>query len=223
MTETPKHIFILEDQTSCLKRLTSLVRQTLSINKISTARDLAQAYKCDTSQCQLGFIDLQLPDGNSFDFMTHHLQTYPHIPLIVTTLYNDDEHVFKALALGVSGYLLKSDNDELLLHSLNSLLLGQIPISPYIAKRLMQKVDNTEEQPICDGKNIQVNDKKIELSERELETLQYISKGLLTKQVAHEMGISTYTVNDVVKRIYRKCHIRNRIEAKEFASKHNLI
>lgn len=221
MNYKAKHIFILEDQTSCLKRLTRLLQNTLVIEQITCARNLAEAYALDTSQCQLGFIDLQLPDGNSFEFIAHHLQQYPDIPIVVTTLYNDDEHAFKALSLGVSGYLLKSDNDALLSHCLNSLLLGQIPMSPYIAKRLMQRI---EANPNTDDDDLSLlGNEQIELSEREEEVLKHISKGLLSKQVAHEMGISVHTVNDVIKRIYRKCHIRNRIEAQEFASKHNLI
>lgn len=209
------HVFILEDQTSCLKRLTRLVESNLSVASIITARDLAQAYAADTSHCQLGFIDIQLPDGHSFEFVEHHLKTHPDIPLIITTFYDDDESAFKALSLGVSGYLLKSDNDELLSHALKSILMGQIPMSPYIAKRLMNKMQAIQE--------VEPPSLLESLSSRELDVLRLISKGLLTKQVAFELNISQHTVNDVIKRIYKKCDIRNRIEAQELALKNKLI
>lgn len=209
------HVFILEDQTSCLNRLTRLVESTLSVASMSVARDLAQVYEMNTSDCHLGFIDIQLPDGQSFEFIAHHLKTHPDIPLIVTTFYDDDESAFKALSLGVSGYLLKSDNDDLLSHALKSILMGQIPMSPYIAKRLMDQV----QVPKTSGASSVIE----ELSEREQEVLKLISRGLLTKQVAFELNLSPHTVNDVIKRIYRKCNIKNRIEAQEFAIQNHLI
>lgn len=211
---TDNHVFILEDQTSCLNRLTRLVESTLSVASIITARDLAQAYATDTSHCHLGLIDLQLPDGQAFDFIKEHLKTHPDIPLIITTFYDDDESAFKGLSLGVSGYLLKSDNDELLSHALQSILTGQIPMSPYIAKRLMSNIQAPES---IDYTRLE------DLSAREKEVLRLISQGLLTKQVAFELNVSAHTVNDTIKRIYRKCDIKNRIEAQRFAIKNKLI
>lgn len=214
-----KTIFILEDQTSCLTRLEQLIQSVMPEHNIIVARDLQSAHKTDTSQCAMGFIDLGLPDGRSFDYIAWHLAKHPNIPLVITTFYDDNESIFRAMSLGVAGYLLKSDSDDLLNNSLNGILMGQVPISPYIAKQLMNKLAKPQDNhvPTHSITPLEV------LSTRELEVLKLISKGLLTKQVAHELSLSEHTVNDVIKRIYKKCHVHNRVEAQKLAVAHNLI
>lgn len=215
-----KNIFILEDQTSCLTRLDRLIQSVMPEYETITARDLQSAQKTDTSDCVMGFIDLGLPDGKSFDYITWHLAQHPHIPLIITTFYDDNESIFRAMSLGVMGYLLKSDSDELLTNALRGILMGQVPISPYIAKQLMSKLSKSQLLFEPDALNATTLDS---LSERELDVLKLISQGLMTKQVAHKLSLSEHSVNDVIKRIYKKCHIRNRVEAQQFAVKHHLI
>lgn len=214
-----KNIFILEDQTSCLTRLEQLVHSVMPEHNIIVARDLKSAQNTDTSECVMGFIDLGLPDGKSFDYITWHLAQYPNTPLIITTFYDDNESIFRAMSLGVSGYLLKSDSDELLTNALCGILMGQVPISPYIAKQMINRLV----RPRAEESSQQQHSPLESLSSRELEVLKLISKGLLTKQVAHELSLSEHTVNDVIKRIYKKCHVHNRIEAQKLAVEHNLI
>lgn len=214
-----KNIFILEDQTSCLTRLERLVESVMPEHSIIVARDLQSAQKTDTSKCVMGFIDLGLPDGKSFDYITWHLANYPNTPLIITTFYDDNESIFRAMSLGVAGYLLKSDSDELLTNAMNGILMGQVPISPYIAKQMINRLV----KPQAEEPSPEQHSPLESLSSRELEVLKWISKGLLTKQVAHELSLSEHTVNDVIKRIYKKCHVHNRVEAQKLAVEHNLI
>ncbi len=218
-----KNIFILEDQTSCLNRLIRLLNTVIPDNHIIVARDLAQAAQLDTSQCDMGFVDIGLPDGKSFDFIAKHLQQKPDIPIVVTTLYGDDEHIFEAMSLGVYGYLLKADNDKLLLNSIKNILIGQVPISPYIAKQVMQKF--AQQKSFIVEQKTQDTDKPAPincLSQRELDVLKLVGKGLLSKQVAYELDISIHRVNEIIKSIYKKTNIRSRFQAQQLAQKHNL-
>lgn len=212
-------IFILEDQTSCLTRLERLIELVMPEHDVIVARDLYSAKNTDTSECVMGFIDLGLPDGKSFDYITWHLAQYPNTPLIITTFYDDNESIFRAMSLGVTGYLLKSDSDELLTNSLRGILMGQVPISPYIAKQVINRLVKSQD----DESSLHASSPLETLSSRELEVLKLISQGLLTKQVAHELSLSEHTVNDVIKRIYKKCHVHNRVEAQKLAVEHNLI
>lgn len=222
-----KNIFILEDQTSCLNRLTRLLNTVITDNHIIVARDLAQAKKLDTSQCDMGFVDIGLPDGKSFDFIAQHLQKQPDIPIIVTTLYGDDESIFEAMSLGVSGYLLKADDDKLLLNSINNMLIGQVPISPYIAKQIMQKFAQPKTLPADEyGRKpkTEVADENAisRLSKREIDVLSLVGKGLLSKQVAYELEISVHRVNEIIKNIYKKTNVKNRFEAQKLAQEYHL-
>lgn len=211
-----KNIFILEDQTSCLNRLVRLLNVAIPDNHLIVARDLAQARALDTKNCDMGFVDIGLPDGKAFNFIAYHLQKFPNIPLIITTFYDDDDSIFKAMSLGVYGYLLKADNDQLLLSSINNILIGQVPISPYIAKQIMHGFAHPSHQNATNDADID------SLSQREQEVLALVGKGLLSKQVAHELGISVHRVNDIIKSIYKKCNIKNRFEAQSLAKDFNL-
>jgi DNA-binding NarL/FixJ family response regulator len=88
-----------------------------------------------TDPFKLMLLDLELPDGNGLELLDE-LRQYPATK-VVTTLYSDDEHLFPALQCGADGYLLKEDRFEVLVDELRKIVLGQPPLSPAIARRLL--------------------------------------------------------------------------------------
>src|SRR5690606_16321856 len=84
---------------------------------------------------KLILVDLELPDGNGMELLAE-LSQYPATK-IVTTLYSDDDHLFPALQRGADGYLLKEDRFEVLVEELQKIVRGQPPLSPAIARRLL--------------------------------------------------------------------------------------
>lgn len=88
---------------------------------------------------QLFLVDLALPDGSGIGFIEAANKKFPDVPLVVTTIFDDDTNLFNALAAGARGYLLKSQTPQQLKKELNLLKQGYLPMSPSIAQRWVGK------------------------------------------------------------------------------------
>ena len=121
------------------------------------------------------------------------------------TVYENDEKVFEALKAGASGYLLKNTGLLQIVEALRELYDGGSPMSANIARKL---VNNFQEQ-MQDEAPADIS----LLSIRENEILHLLSQGLLYKEIAEQLGISTSTVRQHIHRIYEKLHVQNRTEA----------
>ena len=126
---------------------------------------------------------------------------FPQALVIVTTVFDDDESLLEALAAGAQGYLLKDQDGPAIAHRLAMIEHGEVPISPAIARRLLQRF--RPEAPSNDTP----------LSPRETEVLRMIGRGLKSGEVAEILAISPQTVATHVKTIYRKLEITSRAEA----------
>ena len=183
-------------------------------------------------------VDLELPDGNGLELLAE-LTQYPATK-VVTTLYSDDDHLFPALQCGADGYLLKEDRFDVLVEELRKIVLGQPPLSPAIARRLLTHfrhgaaADSAAPAPMSTlssapsgaGQKPVPIEKPVDLphlTPREIEVLTYLSKGFTIKEIANLMGIKWFTVNDHIKSIYRKLNVSSRAEAAVLASKQGLV
>jgi DNA-binding NarL/FixJ family response regulator len=168
---------------------------------------------------------LRLPDGLSINWLAAFKVAHPMTPAVVTSLYDDDELVFSALRAGADGYLLKGDGADHLAQALGKILRGEPPISPAIARKLMQQF--RREDPAIEGvaaaKQSEVVDNAPRLTVRELEVLGLIGSGLMIKQVAFKLNLSPHTVNDNIKAIYKKLGIRSRVQAAAEAARRGLV
>ena len=194
---------------------------------------------------KLMLVDLELPDGNGLELLAE-LTQYPATK-VVTTLYSDDDHLFPALQCGADGYLLKEDRFEVLVEELRKIVLGQPPLSPAIARRLLTHfrqgpaADAPTPAPVTSitapttssftGGGMPTRPPALvekpmdlpHLTPREIEVLTYLSKGFTIKEIANLMGIKWFTVNDHIKSIYRKLNVSSRAEAAVLASKQGLV
>lgn len=118
------------------------------------------------------------------------------------TVYENDEKVFEALKAGASGYLLKNTGLVQLIEALKELHNGGSPMSSNIARKLVTIFREQNKTRVVET-----------LSQRENEILQLLSKGLLYKEIADQLHISTATVRQHIHRIYEKLHVQNRTEA----------
>lgn len=193
-----------------------------------------------TDPFKLMLLDLELPDGNGMELLAE-LTQYPATK-VVTTLYSDDDHLFPALQCGADGYLLKEDRFEVLVEELRKIVLGQPPLSPAIARRLLTHFRQSGSgespgapvlptfnpaptPPVSTKQPVQI-ERSVELphlTPREIEVLTYLSKGFTIKEIASLMGIKWFTVNDHIKSIYRKLNVSSRAEAAVLASKQGLV
>ena len=128
----------------------------------------------------------------------------PHIQFMMFTIYESSEYVLEALAAGASGYLLKNTTPGKMVEAVRELYAGGSPMNSHIARKLVAAYQLSTALPAKNHFNI---------SEREQEVLNLLSKGLLYKEIGQQLGISTGTVKQHIHNIYDKLHVQNRTEA----------
>jgi DNA-binding NarL/FixJ family response regulator len=148
-------------------------------------------------------MDINLPGMNGIECIRQIKDKTPGTQFMMLTVYENDEKVFEALKAGATGYLLKNTGLLQLAESLKELHDGGSPMSANIARKL---VNHFHDVP----KTTQVIEV---LSKRENEILHHLAKGLLYKEIADQLQISTNTVRQHIHKIYEKLHVQNRTEA----------
>lgn len=162
----------------------------------------------------IALVDLGLPDGSGTDLITELRASDPNVVTVVTTIFDDDRHLFGALKAGADGYVLKDQSRGQLVDMLAGIHAGQPPLSPSIARKLLQVFQEPEQaRPDPEG----------ELTSREQEVLTLIAKGYTVARVAELLGITRNTAAGYVKSIYRKLKVSSRAEATLAATRHGLI
>lgn len=200
-----KHALVLEDMPESQEMLGEVARAAFPGIQVRCASDVASALQLLHQQVfDLALIDLALPDGSGTTVMqVLALQNTPCV-IVVASLFDDDGHLFPALRAGAQGYLLKDQDNALLVTQLQGISAGQPPLSPSVARRLLKHFH--------DGPNAQASGSAA-LTPREREVLVQLSRGISTARIGVELGISRYTVGDHVKSLYRKLNITSRAQA----------
>jgi DNA-binding NarL/FixJ family response regulator len=163
----------------------------------------------------LVLVDLGLPDGSGVALLRA-LAGRPHDVLpVVTTIYDDDAHLLEALAAGARGYLLKDQEAPALVHQLRRIEDGAPPLSPAIARRILDHFSAGAVAAASGGGPA--------LTPRETDVLRLIGRGLRVAETARHLGIADDTVAGYVKAIYRKLDIASRAEAALEAARRGLV
>ena len=133
----------------------------------------------------------------------------PRIPatnFMMCTVYEEDEKIFEALSAGASGYILKKTTPQKTLEAISELYNGGAPMSSQIARKVVAAF-STKNEVLKSENDLH------ELSNREKEILEHLSKGMMYKEIAAALFISSETVRKHVYHIYEKLHVTNRVEA----------
>jgi DNA-binding NarL/FixJ family response regulator len=131
------------------------------------------------------------------------------VRILILTSSGDEEHVAQALQAGASGYLLKDASPDELVYAINSVYYGQLALSQELAQKVMLATSEQSQEPVSDP-----------LTERELDVLHCIARGLSNKQIAQELTVSPATVRTHVSNILRKLNLENRTQIALYARDH---
>lgn len=206
MLPAPTTLLIVEDLPTTLDWLAEAARAAFPEASQRTAGSVAQALAAlAQAPADLVLLDLGLPDGSGMRVLEALQRNHPTTRCVVTTIFDDDEHLFAALRLGASGYVLKDQSRTELAAMLLAMQAGQPPLSPGVARRLLSHFNLpavAAPAPANDG-----------LTEREREVLQLVSKGFSVPQAAKAMVISPHTAHTHIKAVYRKLAVASRAEA----------
>lgn len=205
---------VIEDLPDTRQWLVCVVQAGFPGVQVRTASGVAEALvSLQAGYPDLALIDLGLPDGDGVDIIRNINQAAPTTSCIVTTIFDDDRHLFAALQAGAHGYILKDQAQDRLMQMLQGIITGQPPLSPTIARRLL----NHFRPPILS------TSPETPLSARETEVLQLIAKGYTTARTATLLNITPNTAAGYLKDIYRKLNISSRAEAALEATRRGLV
>jgi DNA-binding NarL/FixJ family response regulator len=152
-------------------------------------------------------MDIEMPGMTGIEAVRLICKEFPNIPVLMQTVFEDDERVFDSICAGASGYILKSFLNTRLIDAIRELQYGGSPMSPSIARKVLNKLQSD----IAAAPAVSTQDYK--LTPREKEVLGFVVNGLSYKMIASEMGISYETVRSHIKKIYEKLHVASLTEA----------
>lgn len=171
----------------------------------------------DNHNLDLILMDIEMPVMNGIEATDKVKQKYPHIKIIMLTVFDNDENIFNAIKAGADGYLLKEINAGDLHSGILETLNGGAAMNPSIALKTLKLLRN----PFVPNDNKQLEE--IKLTEREVDVLEQLSKGLSYKSIASNLVLSTGTIRKHIENIYRKLQVHNKLEAVQKAKRNNLI
>lgn len=209
-------ILLVEDDASTREHLARMLSGDPRLQVVAAAETVAEGRAALTEhRPDVLITDLELPDGHGTELIRaieeHGLDTLA----MVITVFADRETVVAALEAGALGYLLKDGPPEALVRSTIELLDGGSPISPRIARRLLQRfqTQHVQTDPAPSRRRAIPAEELPKLSEREQQVLRYLVKGFTYAEAAELLGITPHTVATHVRKVYRKLSVRSRGEA----------
>lgn len=154
-------------------------------------------------------MDINLPGMLGTECVRRLKALAPSIPVLMLTVYDDSEQIFKSLIAGASGYLLKRTSREKLLESIREVTSGGAPMSRQIARRVVEFFHSMEDAAVTPRRAPEV----ASLTAREEQVLAHLAKGHSYKEIADLLNISFETVRTHVRSVYDKLHVHSRTEA----------
>jgi len=197
-------VSIVDDETLLRQSIATFIDGSPGFRCVSTygsAEAALQGLPADRPDVVL--MDIHMAGMNGIECVQRLKALLPDIQIVMLTVYEDTDQIFKALAAGASGYLLKRLTPTRLLAAIREVHDGGSPMSSSIARKVVASFQRTEPD----------SDKRPHLSPREEGVLDCLAKGLTYQQIADQMAISIDTVRTHVRRIYEKLHVQSRTEA----------
>jgi len=157
-------------------------------------------------------MDIAMPIVDGISGVSIIKKNFPAIRIIMQTVYEDEEKIFASLKAGAEGYILKNASAEKITQSIEEVYQGGAYMTPSVALRVMNYFNKPDQE-----------EDKYNLTAREKEVLKLLSEGLSYKMVADSLGISYFTVNAHIKKIYEKLHVHSLGEAVSLALKNKIV
>ena len=215
-------VVIVEDQPQILKNQLKILQESQEIEVIGTALSGEAALELlEKRQPDVVLQDLGLPRMTGIEVTREIKKRWPAVEVLIFTIFDEEEKVIDAVKAGASGYLLKGATSDRILDAIREVKSGGSVIQPNLARRLLRHFhvpetpEAAQEQasrlPLPPGNRAEPATRP--LTEREIEILRLIAKGLSNKEAARVLTLSRATVRTHLEHIYQKLEVSNRVEA----------
>lgn len=207
-------ILIADDHSMVREGLKQLIELEEDIIVVAQAGDGKDAIdKIIQYSPDVVLLDINMPVMNGLEVLKFLKAQKIEANVLMLTIHNEVEYLHKAVEIGVKGYVLKDSEADVLIKAIREIHKGESYIQPNMAAKLFQKMNDQTSK-------ISVTDK---LTKRELEVLCLITKGMLNKEIAHNLCISEKTVKNHISNIFKKIEVSDRTQAAVFAIKNNVV
>ncbi len=197
-------IAIVEDNRVIRESLAEFVQRDPDCKCVYAGATAAEALKeIPKFQPDIVLMDIQLPDISGIECTAQLKQLMPSVQIIMVTVYEDTDRIYKALRAGACGYLLKRCTPEELIDAIHEVKQGGAPMSREIARKVIASF----REPATSVTEVEG------LSPREREILELLANGFPNKQIAARVGLTDGTVRWHLRHVYNKLHVRSRMEA----------
>ncbi len=202
-------VCIVEDDHVIREAFATLIGATEDFDVVATfgnAEDAVQ--QIETLRPDVVLMDIELPGINGIEGITRIKKIRPKTQIIVVTVYENDELVFKALCEGAGGYLTKNMRPERLIEAIREVMEGGAPMSTNIARMVVSSFQKNHNSP---------------LTSRETEVLELLAQGKSYSGIAQQLYVDKETIRTHIKNIYWKLEVHSKAEAIEKAKKERFI
>ena len=212
-------VLLYDDNEALRESLEALINEEPDL-ELQAAMTNAETVTIDIAELRPDVIlmDIDMPGINGVEAVRRIRALHPALPVIMLTVFDDNENIFNAICAGASGYLLKRHTMEELPGAIRDVIGGGAPMTGSVAKKVLGMVPqagNSGRENSGQGNN--------GLTEKETAILQYLVNGYSYKMISVELAISIDTVRFHIKKIYDKLHVHSATEAVSKALKNRLV
>jgi two-component system, NarL family, response regulator LiaR len=206
-------VLITDDHSIVRRGIKALLATEPGIQVVGEAADGAEAVaQAEKLQPDVILMDMVMPKMDGIEAIRQIVARKPSARILVLTSFAADEKVFPAIKAGALGYLLKDSSPEELVEAIQRVHQGQASLHPAVARKLLQELSHPGGRPPSPDP----------LTDREVEVVKLLAKGLSNRQIADDMVISEATVRTHVSNILSKLHLASRTEAALYALREGL-
>lgn len=209
-----KKVLIFEDNKTFSDSLQMLVNSTDDIECPNTYIDptfILEAISAHNPDMLL--MDIDMPKMNGIEAVEMVRKRYPDLPIVMQTIFEQDDKIYNAVIAGANGYILKKASPQKYLESIRDVMNGGAPMSALVANKVLKLMQNPPKQ----------KGEEFNLTPKEVDVLKELVDGLSYKMIAAKLAITYTTVNSHVKKIYNKLHVHSAAEAVSKALKENIL
>ena len=208
------HLWIIEDHKTYGERLARALNRLEGIDCTQRFTACEDAFAALTTEPppQVLLLDVGLPGVSGLEGITRLRQLAPNAAIVILTVFEEDDKIFRAICAGAAGYLLKTSSTEDIAAAIRSAAAGGSPINPHIARRVLEMFSKAN-----------APHKDYGLTPRELDILKLLVSGSTIKDAAAQLGIGYYTADEYIRSVYVKLQVRSRGSAIAKAVKEGLV
>ncbi len=209
------HVWIVEDNPAFRRAATRALqaRETLcGVRAFECCEDALEVLATEERKPDVILLDVGLPGMDGLQGIRAFKAVLPDAAILVLTVFEDDDKIFRAICSGASGYLLKSEPMARVAEAIDQALAGGSPMNPRVARRVLDMFSKLSPEK-----------KDYGLTERETAVLQHMVEGLGKKQIADRLDLNQHTTDYVMRCIYKKLHVNGMTAAVSIALKERLI